>query len=179
MLRPQPVAAALEHLLRELPPLFAALREDRPHLLPLRRRQVERALERPQPTRVAQPALLVGAADVVPAEPRVGAAAARRRAQREHREEHRDPLEARAHHSSSTASKLAANTLQTALAAIETRLDPDDPDLAQTRTELAHALLAADRAHNTATARDLLAQAQAAFTALGPAYAPEAQATHP
>ncbi len=73
----------------------------------------------------------------------------------------------------------AANTLQTALAAIETRLDPDDPDLAQTRTELAHALLAADRAHNTATARDLLAQAQAAFTALGPAYAPEAQATHP
>ena len=55
----------------------------------------------------------------------------------------------------------------------------DDPDLAQTRTELAHALLAADRAHNTATARDLLAQALAAFTALGPAYAPEAEAAHP
>ncbi len=67
---------------------------------------------------------------------------------------------------------LATEALRLALSALETRLDADDPDLAQTRVLLARALLAADPT-NTTTARPLLARARDAYLELGEPFALE------
>ena len=64
------------------------------------------------------------------------------------------------------------NVLRLALSVLDARLDPDNPNLAATRVELARALLAAHPTER-AEAHALLARARDTYAALGPAFAPE------